>query len=77
VEAALSERRSPWLPLLFLVAGAASWFALGRRAPTQYLVERVGRLAVPFVCGVLLLVPIQLYVERLATPGYSLNFLQF
>lgn len=65
------------MPLLFLVAGAASWFALGRREPRQYLLERVGRLAVPFACGVLLLVPIQLYVERLATPGYNLNYLQF
>jgi peptidoglycan/LPS O-acetylase OafA/YrhL len=65
------------MPLLFLVAGASSWFALGRRAPTQYLLERIERLAIPFAGGVLLLVPIQLYVERLATPGYNLNYLQF
>lgn len=65
------------MPLLFAVAGAATWYALGHRSPLAYLVERVGRLAVPLVFGILALVPIQLYVERLSQPGYHLNYLQF
>ena len=37
------------MPFFFLVAGAASWFALQRRAPHQYLSERLKRLAIPYV----------------------------
>jgi peptidoglycan/LPS O-acetylase OafA/YrhL len=65
------------MPLLFLVSGAATWFALGRRRPARYVLERVGRLAVPFVVGVLLLVPIQLYVDRRADPSYHVAYPQF
>jgi peptidoglycan/LPS O-acetylase OafA/YrhL len=65
------------MPLLFLVSGAATWFALGRRSPGRYVAERVGRLAIPFVVGVFALVPIQLYFGRRATPGYDLSYPQF
>lgn len=65
------------MPLLFLVAGAATWFALGVRNPRHYLLERVGRLAVPFIVGVLVLVPIQLYYAQRATTGASVSYLQF
>lgn len=65
------------MPLLFLVAGAATWYALGRRSPVRYLLERVKRLLIPFIFGVLALVPVQLYFERRSVPGYSLNYAQF
>ncbi len=65
------------MPLLFLVSGGATWFALERRRPARYLLERAARLAIPFVFGVLLVVPVQLYVARRATPGYHLTYLQF
>ncbi len=65
------------MPLLFLVAGAATHYALRRRRPGAYLVERGKRLAVPFIFGVLLLVPIQLYFDRRAVPGYHQSYLQF
>ena len=42
----------PWaLPLFFLVAGAASRFALRRRSSRQYVRERVARLLIPFIAG--------------------------
>jgi glucan biosynthesis protein C len=65
------------MPLLFMVAGAATWFALGRRTPARYALERVERLAIPFIFGVLVLVPIQLYYGRRASSTYTLNYLQF
>lgn len=65
------------MPLLFFVAGAATAYALKRRSPTAYLGERLRRLAVPLIFGVLVLVPIQLYVQRVNTPGYSLTYPQF
>jgi glucan biosynthesis protein C len=39
------------MPLLFLLAGAATWLALRRRTPGEYAAERVKRLLVPFVFG--------------------------
>ncbi len=65
------------MPLLFVIAGAATWYALGRRKPTTYLKERLRRLAVPLVFGILVLVPVQLYYDRLNGVGYSQNYLQF
>lgn len=66
------------MPLLFLVAGAATWYALSVRSPRRYLGERFGRLAIPFVVGVLTVVPVQLYFyDRSATPGYHQSYPQF
>ncbi len=65
------------MPLLFLVSGAATWFALNRRTPGRYMLERAARLVIPFIFGVLALVPIQLYFDRLASPSYHLTYLQF
>jgi len=50
------------MPFFFLVAGAASWFALQRRAPHQYLSERLKRLAIPYVVGTLLFSPLQYFL---------------
>jgi len=45
------------MPLLFVVAGAATWFSLGVRTGKQYFVERLGRLLVPIIFGMLVLNP--------------------
>ena len=50
------------MPFFFLVAGAASWLALQRRTPRQYLAERVKRLAIPYVVGTLLFSPLQYFL---------------
>jgi glucan biosynthesis protein C len=56
----------PWgMPLFFLVAGAASWFALRRRSAAQFTRERTFRVLVPFFTGTILLGPIQLYLSWL------------
>ncbi len=69
---------APWhMPLLFVLAGAASWFALGRRTGGQYLAERAKRLLVPFLFGLLVIVPPQVYLAELKRPGYPDSFLQF
>jgi len=54
----------PWgMPLFFLVAGAASWFALRRRTASQFRHERVYRILVPFLTGTLVLGPVQIYLS--------------
>jgi glucan biosynthesis protein C len=68
----------PWaLPLFFLVAGAASLFALRRRSNRQYVSERVARLLIPFVVGSILLSPLQAYLEALHEGTYQGSFLSF
>ena len=48
----------PWhMPLLFLLAGAATWYALDFRSDGDYVRERFKRLLVPLAFGVLVIVP--------------------
>lgn len=76
--AALAAFVSFWgIPLLFLVAGASAWFALGTRSPCAFVVERLKRLLVPFLFGVLAIVPIQVYFGRLTNPGFRQSYLEF
>lgn len=56
------------MPLLFLVSGAASWFALGIRPPARYIRERVIRLLVPLIFATLVIIPVQVYVVLLSNP---------
>jgi glucan biosynthesis protein C len=71
----------PWgMPLFFLVAGAASWFALRRRSAGQFTRERTFRVLVPFFTGTILLGPIQLYLSwshRSATGAWDGSFVEF
>jgi fucose 4-O-acetylase-like acetyltransferase len=45
-----------FMPLFFFIAGAAAFFALGRRSSREFAVERAKRLLVPFVFGMLVIV---------------------
>ena len=56
------------MSLLFLVAGASTWYALGRRTSKQYVRERLLRLFVPFVFATLVIIPIQVYAVVSAYP---------
>ena len=56
---------TPWrLGLLFLISGAGTYFALRTRTAGVYLRDRVTRLLLPLVVGMLVVVPPQVYVER-------------
>ena len=65
------------MQLLFLLAGAATWFALRRRSGVQYAKERLMRLLIPFVFGVLVLVPPQSYFGLRNHSDYAESFLQY
>ncbi len=56
------------MPLLFLLAGMSLHLALARRGLAATLEERLLRLAVPLAAGMVLIVPPQVYIERI-TPG--------
>lgn len=54
------------MPLFFLLSGISTSFALNFRTGKQYAKERVKRLLIPLIFGILMIVPPQVYYERLA-----------
>jgi glucan biosynthesis protein C len=69
---------APWhMPLLFLLAGASTWFALGFRSAGQYTKERFIRLLIPFVFGLLVIVPPQSYFGLLGYTGFSGSYFEW
>lgn len=65
------------MPLLFVIAGAGMWFALKRRSGAALIGERTLRLLVPAIIGMFLIVPPQVFVERIAHGEFSGNYLEF
>ena len=47
------------MSLLFLLAGSGTWLAFRHRGPGQYVGERAKRLLIPFVFGLVVIVPPQ------------------
>jgi peptidoglycan/LPS O-acetylase OafA/YrhL len=54
------------MPLLFLVSGFGTYLALGFRSGARYARDRFLRLFVPLVVGMAVVVPPQVYVERIS-----------
>ena len=68
---------APWfMQLLFTVAGIATYYSLKRRNATEYLKERVTKLLLPTLAGVILVIPVSVYFGYLYN-GYTGNFLTF
>ena len=65
------------MPLLFVIAGAGMWFALQRRSGKQFAGERTLRLLVPAIIGMFLIVPPQVYIERIAHGEWHGGYLEF
>ncbi len=53
------------LPILFVISGMGTYYALGFRSGWQFIKERNFRLMLPLLVGMLLIVPPQVYLERL------------
>ncbi|NLW46820.1 MAG: acyltransferase, partial [Firmicutes bacterium] len=54
------------MPILFVVSGISTCFALNFRSGNQYLKERVFRLLIPTVFGIAVLIPPMTYITRIA-----------
>lgn len=66
-----------FMPLFFFIAGAAAFFALGRRSSREFAAERAKRLLVPFVFGLLVIVPPQIFCVYLQKPGNPASYVSF
>jgi glucans biosynthesis protein C len=65
------------MPLLFAIAGAGMWFALQRRSGAAFAGERTLRLLVPVIVGMLLIVPPQVFIERISDGDWHGGYLDF
>jgi glucan biosynthesis protein C len=65
------------MPLLFVIAGAGLWFAAQRRSRAQLLRERTQRLLVPAIAGMFLIVPPQVFIERVAQGAWRGGYWDF
>jgi surface polysaccharide O-acyltransferase-like enzyme len=50
------------MPLLFLIAGMGTWYSLRSRSPAAFAWERLRRLGVPLLVGLVTLVPLQVWL---------------
>lgn len=57
------------MPAIFIVSAAAMSFALAKRSPGSFLLERAKRLLIPLLFGILFLSPHQVYLEGLSHGG--------
>ena len=68
----------PWMmPLLFVVSGASTHFALRSRSSGRYVAERFKRLFIPCLFGTFVLVPPQIYCRRLWDGDFTGSLLSF
>ncbi|HVZ57740.1 MAG TPA: acyltransferase family protein [Chitinophagaceae bacterium] len=64
------------MPLLFFISGTVSYYMLQNRTGGGFIGLRFRRLFIPLLLGMLVLVPPQVYMERL-TEGFHGNFWSF
>ena len=64
------------MPLLFVISGIGTVFALKSRRLSGFIWERHRRLLVPVLAGMALVIPPQVYYERVFA-GYEGSFLEF
>lgn len=65
------------MPLLFFLAGVTVYFSLRKRTMRDYLRERLTRLLIPFLFGLVALIPPQVYFDLVSRGYYSGTLLEF
>jgi glucans biosynthesis protein C len=64
------------MPLLFFISGTVSYFMMQRRSSLNFIGLRFRRLFIPLLVGMFIIVPPQIYMERLNN-GYTGGYWQF
>ncbi|MEU5836483.1 acyltransferase [Streptomyces diacarni] len=78
LSSALVNISSFWfMPLLFLLAGISSFYALRKRSAGSYVKERYLRLLIPFLFGCLVIVPPQAYYAMKFHHDYGGSYVDF
>ncbi len=64
------------MPLLFFISGTVSYYMMQNRSAASFIKLRFTRLFIPLLFGMLVIVPPQIYIERLTT-GFQGNYWDF
>jgi len=64
------------MPLLFFISGTVSYFMLQKKSSGSFIGLRFRRLFIPLIVGIFIIVPPQVYLERV-TQGFKGNFWDF
>lgn len=64
------------MDLIFLVSGVGAWFALNSRK-SHFQFDRMKRLIIPFIFGVIFIVPPQKFYEAISFNGFQGNYFEF
>lgn len=68
---------NPWfMPLLFVLAGMSARYSLERRSHKEYIIQRTGKLLIPFLGGLTFLVPFQTFYARKFFDAYDGGLLE-
>lgn len=65
------------MPLFFFISGASTWLALQSKSTGTFINDRMKRILVPLIFGILLLSPHQVYLERLSHHQFAGTFFDF
>ena len=65
------------LPILFVISGMGTYYALNKRNGWQFAGERIKRLLVPLLFGMAVIVPVQVYAERVVNGQFNGSYFDF
>jgi surface polysaccharide O-acyltransferase-like enzyme len=65
------------MPLFFILSGISSYYSLGFRKAGEYVRGRFKRLMIPLIFGIFVLIPPQVYFERISHSQFKGSFIQF
>lgn len=65
------------LPILFVISGMGTAYALSFRSAGQFMKERFLRLYIPLAVGMLLIVPPQVYIERVYDGSFTGSYMEW
>ena len=65
------------LEILFVISGMGTYFSLCKRSGLRHSGERLRRLGLPLIFGMLVIVPPQVYIERVVNNGLTISYWEF
>lgn len=65
------------IPILFVVSGMGTRFAMAQRNGKEYIKERFFRLMIPLIAGILIVIPPQVYIERIIEGQQYASYFSF
>ena len=64
------------MDLIFLISGVGTWFALNSRK-SSFFFDRIKRLIIPFIFGIIFIIPPQKFYEAISFYGFHGDYFQF